>query len=57
MMIHKSKESYFKNTVQQGVGNSGKLWKALNDIFPSKSASNPSAIVVNESVLSGNDMI
>ena len=56
-MIRKSKEIYFKNTVQQGVGNSGKLWKALNDILPSKSSSNPSSIVVNGNVLSRNDDI
>ena len=41
----------------QGVGNSGKLWKALNDILPFKSSSNPSSITVNGNVLSRNDDI
>ena len=57
LMIRKSKEYYFKNTVQQGIGNSGKMWKALNDILPSKSSSTPSSIVVNGNVLSGNEDI
>ena len=56
-MIRKSKEVYFKNTVQQGVCNSGKLRKALNDILPSKSSSNPSSIVVHENALFSNDDI
>ena len=56
-MICKSKEYYFKNTVRQGIGNSGKMWKALNDILPSKSPSTPSSIVVYDNVLSGNEDI
>ena len=43
--------------MQQGVGNPGELWKALNDIFPSKSSCNPLSIVVNKNVLSRNDDI
>ena len=57
LMIRNSKEYYFNNTVQQGIGNSGKMWKALNDILPSKSSSTPSSIVVNGNVLSGNEDI
>ena len=56
-MIRKSKEYYFKNTVRQGIGNSGKMWKALNDILPSKSSCTPSSIVVNGNVWSGNEDI
>ena len=33
------------------------MWKALNDILPSKSSSTPSSIVVNGNVLSGNEDI
>ena len=56
-MIRKSKEYYFKNAVRQCIGNSSKMWKALNDILPSKSSSTPSSIVVNGNVLSCNDDI
>ena len=51
-MIRKGKESYYKNIIYKGTENSSKLWKALNDILPSKPYPNPSSIHINDNVLS-----